>query len=100
MFGRILLASVVAGVVAGVVLTAVQSVTVTPLITAAETYEAGAGEAAVTHRHGGLRHAHALGGSSHDHDGYALVLPADERVPAGGRFRGVGRGSLARRRGP
>ena len=41
MLSRILLAGIVAGVVAGISLTAVQSVAVTPLIQAAETYEFG-----------------------------------------------------------
>ena len=100
MFGRILLASVVAGLVAGIVLTAVQWVAVTPLIQAAETYEAGIGDGAAPHSHGELSHAHASGGSVHRHEGRTLVLSAGGRAPAGGdgsaSARGHGHDAAAR----
>ena len=85
MVRRVLLAAVVAGAVAGVALTALQSAAVTPLLFAAESYEAGAGGAGpVPHRHGDLAHSHALGDRAHGHDGHAFVSGGEETAPAVG----------------
>lgn len=83
MIRRVLLAAVVAGAVAGAALTALQSAAVTPLLLAAESYEAGAGDPApAPHRHDGLTHSHAFGGRAHEHDGHALVLGSEEEEGA------------------
>lgn len=75
MFHQVLRAGIAAGFIAGVVVTALQSGLVTPLIEAAETYEAGAGDPGLAaHRHGGPAHTHALGSSPHEHDGHAVIL--------------------------
>ena len=75
MFHQVLRAGVAAGLIAGIVATALQSGIVIPLIEAAETYEAGAGDPGVlAHRHGETTHTHALGSASHQHDGHAVVL--------------------------
>ena len=84
MVRRVLLAAVVAGAVAGVALTALQSAAVTPLLFAAESYEAGAGASPVLHRHGDLAHSHALGDRAHGHDGHAFVSGGEETAPAVG----------------
>ena len=83
MIRRVLLAAVVAGAVAGAALTALQSAAVSPLLLAAESYEAGAGDPApAPHRHDGLAHSHAFGGRAHEHDGHALVLGSEEEEGA------------------
>ena len=83
MIRRVLLAAVVAGAVAGAALTALQSAAVSPLLLAAESYEAGAGDPApAPHRHDGLTHSHAFGGRAHEHDGHALVLGSEEEGAA------------------
>ena len=85
MVRRLLLAAVVAGAVAGLALTALQSAAVTPLLFAAETYEAGEGGAGpVPHRHGDLTHSHALGDRAHGHDGHSLVSGSEGAAPAAG----------------
>lgn len=87
MVRQVLLAAVVAGAVAGAALTALQSAAVSPLLLAAESYEAGVGDPApAPHRHGGLTHSHAFGGRAHEHDGHALVLGSEEEkaAPAAG----------------
>ena len=98
MFRRVLLAAVVAGAVAGVALTALQSAAVTPLLFAAESYEAGAGRAGpVPHRHGDLAHSHALGDRAHGHDGHAFVTGGEGTAPAA---RGAEDGAGSRTAGP
>lgn len=83
MFQRILLASVIAGAAAGIALTALQSGAVTPLLFAAETYEAETGAPyLLPHRHGELNHSHASGDLAHAHDGHALIFGSDEAAPA------------------
>ena len=94
MVRRILLAAVVAGAVAGVALTALQSAAVTPLLFAAESYEAGAGAGPLPHRHGDLAHSHALGDRAHGHDGHALVSGGEGTAPATGGAEDAA-GSLA-----
>ena len=80
MFHQVLRAGIAAGFIAGIVVTSLQSGIVTPLIEAAETYEAGAGNPGLlAHRHGGPVHTHALGSSPHEHDGHALILTNGER---------------------
>ena len=58
-FRRIVFAAACAGLAAGLVLTALQAARVAPLIAAAETFEAGAGDRSGDH--GGGAHAHADG---------------------------------------
>ena len=75
MFHQVLRAGIAAGLIAGIVATALQSGIVIPLIDAAETYEAGAGNPGlVAHRHGGPTHTHAFGSAPHEHDGHAFIL--------------------------
>ena len=83
MFHQVLRAGIMAGFIAGIVATALQSGFVTPLIEAAETYEAGAGDPGLAaHRHGGPAHTHAFGSSPHEHDGHAVVLTNGGRAAA------------------
>ena len=83
MFHQVLRAGIAAGFIAGVVATALQSGLVTPLIEAAETYEAGAGDPGLAaHRHGGPAHTHAFGSSPHEHDGHAVILTNGGRAAA------------------
>ena len=83
MVRRVLLAAVVAGTAAGVALTALQSAAVSPLLLAAESYEAGVGDPApAPHRHGERTHSHAFGSRTHEHDGHALILGSGEAAPA------------------
>ena len=85
MIRRILLASVVAGAVAGIALTAFQLGALTPLLVAAESYEAGAASPSpVPHVHGGLTHSHAAGDRAHGHDGHAVVFREEVTAPASG----------------
>ena len=78
MIRQVLLAAVVAGAVAGAALTGLQSAAVSPLLLAAESYEAGSGDPApVPHQHGGLAHSHAFGDHAHEHDGHALALGSE-----------------------
>ena len=94
MVRQVLLAAVVAGAAAGAALTALQSAAVSPLLLAAESYEAGVGDPApASHRHGGLTHSHAFGGGAHEHDGHALVLGNEEEAAAPGAAEGRGRSS-------
>ena len=93
MLQRVLLASVVAGAVAGIALTALQSVAIAPLLVAAETYEAGAGDPGLLpHRHGDLTHSHARGDRAHEHDGHAFVSASGGAAPAA-EGAGAGAGS-------
>ena len=83
MVRRVLLAAVVAGAAAGIALTALQSAAVSPLLLAAESYEAGVGDPApVPHPHGERTHSHAFGSRAHEHDGHALILGSGEAAPA------------------
>ena len=94
MIQRVLLASVVAGAAAGIALTALQSVAVVPLLSAAETYETGAGDPGLLpHRHGELTHSHAGGNRAHQHDGHALVSASDATATAAGGDPRAGAGS-------
>ena len=94
MIQRILLASVVAGAAAGIALTALQSVGVSPLLFAAETYETGVGDPGLLpHRHGELTHSHAGGDRAHEHDGHALVSAGDRTAAAAGGDTPAGAGS-------
>lgn len=89
-FHRILAAAIVAGVVAGIVLTGLQSGVVTPLILAAESYEAAPGEPEPrAHAHDGATHVHAFAAPGHTHEHHALVPPAG----AGERDSRAGHGS-------
>ena len=88
MVRRVLLAAVVAGAAAGIVLTALQSAAVSPLLLAAESYEAGVGDPApVPHRHGDRTHSHAFGSRAHEHDGHALILGSEEAEASGAEDR-------------
>lgn len=84
MVRRVLLAAVVAGAAAGIALTALQSAAVSPLLLAAESYEAGVGDPApAPHRHGERTHSHAFGSHAHEHDdGQALIFGSGEEAPA------------------
>ena len=83
MVRRVLLAAIVAGVVAGIALTALQAAAVSPLLLAAESYEAGVGDPApAPHRHGERTHSHAFGSRAHGHDGQALNLGSEEAAPS------------------
>ena len=83
MFHQVLRAGIAAGFIAGIVATTLQSGLVTPLIEAAETYEAGAGDPGLAaHRHGGPAHTHAFGSSPHEHDGHAVILTNGGRAAA------------------
>ena len=85
MIRRVFLASVVAGAVAGIALTAFQLGAVTPLLFAAESYEAGdASPAPTPHAHGELTHSHAAGERPHVHDGHAVIFGDDATAPAVG----------------
>ena len=93
MISRVILASVVAGAVAGIALTAFQFGAVTPLLVAAESYEAGeANPAPIPHPHGEITHSHAAGDRAHGHDGHAVMFGDDATAPAAG---GTGDGSTA-----
>lgn len=88
MVRRVLLAAVVAGTAAGVALTALQSAAVSPLLLAAESYEAGVGDPApAPHRHGERTHSHAFGSHAHEHDGHALILGSGEAEASGAADR-------------
>jgi cobalt transporter subunit CbtA len=65
-FQRIFLSAILAGVLAGLALTALQSVTTTPLILAAESYETAA-----------PAHEHATGSAAHVHADEAAWAPAN-----------------------
>lgn len=85
MIRRIVLASVVAGAVAGIALTAFQMGAVSPLLLAAESYEAGeAAPSRSPHSHGELTHSHAAGDRAHGHDGHAVIFGDDVASPATG----------------
>ena len=80
MFHQVLRAGIVAGFVAGIAATALQSGIVAPLIAAAETYEAGAGDPGNGHGH--TRDA------AHSNDGHAAGHRHGEgRMPEGGLER-------------
>jgi len=66
MFRRITMTALAAGVMAGVLGWGLQMVTTTPLIMAAEMYETGGGEAAMSHTHASA--AEETGGHEHSHD--------------------------------
>lgn len=88
MVRRVLLAAVVAGTAAGIALTALQSAAVSPLLLAAESYEAGVGDPApAPHRHGERTHSHAFGSHAHEHDGHALILGSGEAEASGAADR-------------
>ena len=89
MVRRVLLAAVVAGAAAGIALTALQSAAVSPLLLAAESYEAGAGDPTpAPHRHGERTHSHAFGSRAHEHDdSHALILGSGEAAPSGAEDR-------------
>ena len=85
MIRRVLLASVVAGAVAGLGLTVLQSAAVVPLLFAAESFEAGVGDAGIVpHHHGELTHAHAAGDRAHAHDGHAVAFEGGGTAPVAG----------------
>lgn len=70
MIRRVLLSALLAGLLAGLATSLLQSVTTTPLILLAETFES----AASPHDHGAAGHDHGTAGHSHGDDAWA---PAD-----------------------